>query len=277
MVTETFTNQVYLGTMVLERNRWGVLEDAKFTHLQPLVRCRAVVPTVRISDWLDRAAGDGFDGVELFEPHAFFASDAEVAHLAEHDMPIEVFNSYFGLDDDDAIWRDAVAKMAHRLDAGGVKYNFGKDAGRLDQQLHTLRRFADACPDHTRIICECHSGNITDDPATLETIAGRLDDDRFHFTVHLMDEPDNLRKRFAALGERITHCHVWRKPEIDDDALRERVDLVGELGFVGSYTIEFTRGIGWGRPDPPTETLYDEAVDDMQAVREQLSNHKARS
>ncbi len=258
---------IFLGTMVIERNRWGVLDDAKFTHLQPLVRCRAVVPTVRISDWLDRAAADGFDGVELFEPHAFFASDAEVQRLADHDMPIGVFNSYFSLNDDDAIWRDAVAGMVSLLGAGGVKYNFGKTIGRLEHDLDTLRCFADACPHTTRIICECHSGNITDDPVSLERIARQLDDQRFQFTVHLMDEPEQLRHRFALLGERITHCHVWRKPDIDDNALAERVRLLCALGFVGSTTIEFTRSIGWGKPDPPVDTLYHQATEDMRVIR----------
>ncbi len=263
-----FTDSIYFGTLVIERNRWGVRDDAKFTHLQPLVRCRAVVPTVRVSDWLDRTAAEGFDGVELFEAHALFASDAEVARLAEHAMPVGVFNSYFGLEDDDAVWRDSVAKMIHRLGAGGVKYNFGGDIGRLDHDLDTLRRFADACPGDPRMLCECHSGTITDDPATVERIARQLDDACFQFIIHLADEPNRLRDRFSILGDRITHAHVWRGPEMDAPTLRERVQLVRELGFAGSFTIEFTRGIGFGKPDPPDPAvLYEQAVEDQRIIR----------
>jgi hypothetical protein len=84
---------VYLATIAIERHRWGCLPETRFSALRPFYRGHPVVPAERASVWMDRALADGFDGVELFEPHAFFASDAELERIAAHPLPVAVFNA----------------------------------------------------------------------------------------------------------------------------------------------------------------------------------------
>jgi hypothetical protein len=50
--------------------------------------------------------------------------------------------------------------------------------------------------------------------------------------------------------------------------VRERLRLLRDHGFAGSFTVEFTTGIDWGVPQPSVETLYASAVEDMKRLRE---------
>ena len=83
---------------------------------------------------------------------------------------------------------------------------------------------------------------------------------------------------FRHLGpERITHAHVQlrdhagaavqltRQPAFVTQALR----LLRDEGFRGSFTIEFTGGVGAGDEKP--ETLFQYAVQDLQFLREHLA------
>ena len=69
--------KIYLGTVSMEKNRW---EPGR-------------VPTFNVSDFIDRAMADGFDGIELWEYHYTHASDEEKAKLVASKVPF-IFNSY---------------------------------------------------------------------------------------------------------------------------------------------------------------------------------------
>ena len=60
----TRRHQCYIATVCLDRNRWGTRE-----------------PSFAVSDYLDRFASDGFDGIELWEYHYTRSSDAEKERL----------------------------------------------------------------------------------------------------------------------------------------------------------------------------------------------------
>ncbi len=262
------THPVYLATIAIERHRWGSLPGTRFSALKPFYRGHPVVPAERAAVWMDRALTDGFDGVELFEPHAFFASDAELERLAAHPLSVAVFNTYCRFDEPDPTWRDAVAAMAKRLHAGAVKYNLAAAPESLNAQCDALRRFADRLPPQTRLFCECHTGSGADTPETAAALADRLTDARFGFMVHVAEPLDRLAAWVRTLGDRLAHAHVWMRPEADREVpLEKRVRHLRTLGYRGSFSVEFTRGVRWGEPDPDAETLYREAVADLIAIR----------
>ena len=95
--------------------------------------------------------------------------------------------------------------------------------------------------------------------------------------VHTHEDDDHLRARFDAYGERITHVHVnhldgaLAAPRLADvvDALAAKVGLLAELGFAGSWTIEFVHGVGTTDDDPAF--LVERAADDLVVLREVLA------
>ena len=131
--------QIYLGTILLEKNRWPDSPVTRFSIGERLCRGRGALPSLQVSEWAERARADGFDGLELWENHALLVSDEELARLGRMPLPVAVYNSYFGLDDEDALWREVAAEAVLGLQAAGVKYNFGPDPARRDTYLRDLR------------------------------------------------------------------------------------------------------------------------------------------
>ena len=62
---------IYIGTILLELNRWGSPKT----------------PTYRVSEWLDRFQEAGFDGMELWEYHATLCPSEELAALEASTFP----------------------------------------------------------------------------------------------------------------------------------------------------------------------------------------------
>jgi hypothetical protein len=121
------TSPIYLGTVLLEANRWA----------------KDRTPTYRVSEWLERIAAAGFDGIELWENHATLADCAERSALRGSTVPIRVFNSYVPLDAGGENARRTVAGLVRELNAGAVKFNVSNspetlESGRLRAGLDVL-------------------------------------------------------------------------------------------------------------------------------------------
>ena len=250
---------ILLGTVAIEPNRWGTIDRTR----------RA---TVVLDDWLDQIAAAGFDGIELWEGHL---SDVVATSIT---LPVAVFNSYMSFDDPDPSTRDQVAADVARTPAGGVKVNVGADPERAGAYAERLATFTASLKPDVAVLCECHAGTIAEDPATAARIlvaAGSAD--RMQAIVHTHEDDDHLRARFDAYGERITHVHVnhldgaLAAPRLADvvDALAAKVGLLAELGFAGSWTIEFVHGVGTTDDDPAF--LVERAADDLVVLREVLA------
>lgn len=261
---------VYLGSILLEPNRWPDRPETTYSRLRQLSGIAQGPPLVRVSEWLERAKADGFDGVELWENHALLCSDAEFATLCRPALPVAVYSSYFGLEDGDAGRRNVALAAVRALGATGVKFNFGADSARQAEYLRNLRAWAEQLPDEVRLVCECHGGSLADTPEGAASLLAELDAPRFQGTVHFVDEYTKrpLADWLQALGPRLGHVHVGRVVEHGEAAVRERLRLLRDHGFAGSFTIEFTTGIDWGKPQPTVETLYANAVADMKRLRE---------
>lgn len=260
-------SDIYLGTIAIEPARW----------VNRRGRGPEQTPLVAVSEWLDQMADAGFDGIEVWEPHLLEASDAEVDLVLEHRLPVPVFNSYVSLDDANPSARLATAAWAVRCGSTGIKYNVGNDPAAEGSYAERIAAWLDDLPEGVALLCECHHGiSIADEPKTAATIfdaAGPVH--RVQAIVHTHEEPDLIRARFDAYGDRISHVHVnfldfdnLGAPKLDDitDRLASQIELLSQLGFAGTWTIEFTHGVLTDNDTPAL--LVRQAAEDLRVLRE---------
>lgn len=254
--------RVYIGTILLERNRWA----------------RGKQPTYRVSQWVPRFKKAGFDGMELWENHAALASPTELEALRQSDFPMAVFNSYATFDPGGSASRLEAARLATLLGARGVKFNLGNDAAQRDTYVQSALEWQKRLPAGTRMLCECHSGTIMEDPLVAKEVFASWGNEAFQAIVHpFTTDTAALQRWFDCLGARITHAHVQlrdesgtmqlleRQPKVVDERLR----LMREAGFAGSFTLEFAEGTG--SPNESMEALFDAALADLSYLRECLA------
>lgn len=247
-------NRIYIGTILLEPNRWSP----------------GRLPSYPVSEWLDRFAQDGFDGMELWENHAAKCSATELARLEQSRLPVVVFNSYAGMRADNGIERERSAGLANRLKATAVKFNLGNDRALGPQYANNAMAWARTMPHVTRMLCECHAGTVMEDLATAQAIYETWNDGRFQAIIHAFGaDEEQVRDMLRRLGPRIvTHAHVSMGGHTPASVER-RVQLLRDLGFEGSFTLEFTEGTGKGNEN--REQMYGRALRDMELLRTVLN------
>lgn len=259
---DTIDGAIYLGTILLEPNRWA----------------KGKQPTYLVSDWVERAKADGFDGLELWENHAALASPEELERLAQALPPLAIYNTYCGFATDDAPQRDQALALATKLGAQGLKFNVGGDPNERVTYLRELDTFAQRCPCDWRLLCECHPGTVVEDPKAAAAFFDELGRERFEMMVHAFSWGTGpLQAWFDQLGDRITHVHVqMRDPDgtmigLADapDRVTETLGVLRDRGFHGSYTLEFTRGTR--AAEECVDGLYRAALSDLQVLREALT------
>lgn len=253
--------EVYIGTILLERNRWA-----------PGKR-----PSYRVSEWLGRFAEAGFDGMELWENHAALCPAEEIDALVESPFRVAVYNSYAGFDDSGGAERSRAAALAGRLRAAGIKFNLGKDPSLRETYLRNLRAWRSALPGNVRMLCECHGGTIMEDPVRAGEVLDELGDDSCQAIVTPFScDLEELRTWFERLGRSVTHAHVQMRGEdgrlvrLDRSPsfVKEALHVMREGGFDGTFTIEFTEGVGAERED--IEGLFRAAARDLSFLKSQL-------
>ena len=181
--------KIYIATVALERNRWGSKE-----------------PSFNVSEWIERFVSDGFDGVELWENHFQSADSAEKERLAAA-APLAIYNSYVGLDDESGEARASAAEAIRRLQAGGVKYNFGHDPEKTDEYRRNLCAWQKELPADCTLLCECHGGTVLEKVEVAESVFADLDPDKFGIIIHISNTPGSVEPWFEAFGDRIKHGH----------------------------------------------------------------------
>jgi len=251
---------IFLGTIVLEPNRWFGVTKERWG-------------TTAVSEWLDRIAAAGFDGIELWESHFRDAAPAEQQAILDHPVPVAVYNTYVGFDEEDDAERTATGRVVQRTGAPKVKWNTGpeRDPASIDAYAARLERWAAELPG-VELVCECHDGSAMDDPATAARVLGAGSS----ALVHTHDDLDLLRAKFDAYGDRITHVHVNHlftgSPKLHTitDELTEKISLVRSLGYSGTWTIEFVHGTG-GDNDHP-EPMLAQAIEDLTLLRTLLGS-----
>lgn len=253
-------NPIYLATVCLDRNRWDSHE-----------------PSFDVSDWLPRFLADGFDGIELWESHDLRANGDERAKLIQAAAPLAVYNAYAGFTSDsgDVEKRNRAAEAITRFRAGAVKYNLGADVARIGEYRSNLLAWADQVSSDCRLLCECHSDTVLEEVNTTTAFFADLDPTRFGVIAHLDGDAEKLDRWLGTLGGRVQHLHVQLREAEIDPAMAEGkrrlsacAKVLGERGYAGSATIEFTRGIGRGED---IETLYANALVDLAWCRSVLA------
>ena len=249
-------HKIYMATVALEPNRWGSKESS-----------------FPVSEWMDRFDEDGFDGVEIWDNHYLKASADEQSRLAEK-APIAVFNSYVGFDDASAKARQQTAQAITKCGSWGIKYNFGYNTDLVEEYTRNLLEWEKSLPPHCVLLCECHQGTPLETVEAAKAVFDQLDPERFALIVHLA--MDGSRDWFEAFGKRIKHVHIQLRDDVSDpskpegrEALRTSIARTLENGFEGSFSLEFTRGIG---KDEKIEELYANASSDLREIKAALKS-----
>jgi sugar phosphate isomerase/epimerase len=262
----TDPSRVLLSTAALDPNRWGTLELGGD-------------PTVQLSDWLDAVADAGFAGLELWDKHLTAASDAEMAAVLAHELPIAIFDSHASFDDADPTERDELARWATRSDCARVKFDVGADYDLQDAYAERIAAVIDQLPVTTAMLCECHEGiSLAENPiVAAEIFDAAGPPERVQAIVHTHESSEHLRARFDRYGDRITHVHVNYldfadgAPRLADiqHELHAKVTLLRSLGFTGTWTLEFVSGV-MTEADTP-DLLMEQAAADLRVLHEVLS------
>lgn len=248
---------IYIGTVALEKNRWGSRE-----------------PSFKVSEWINRFADDGFDGIELWEFHYLLAEDSEKEKLNNLDIPV-LYNSYVGFTDEDQEARDKAVEAINKLKPHALKYNVQNDPDKFEEYKKNLISWSDAIHPECSILCECHGGTLLEDLETAKRFFGDMDPKRFGIIQHPMGDLEVFNSWYEFFGERIEQLHMqFRTPESNPEtpgcreSLQNLSEFLKDKGFSGKITIEFTRGIG---KEENINEIYQNACRDMNACREIFS------
>lgn len=250
-MSENYRDQVYIGTVLLEHNRWAKVRT----------------PSFAVSEWLGRFADAGFDGIELWQNHALLADDNERDRLRNSGVPVRIFNAYASCDAEALDQRRAATEMAGLLGAEGMKFNFGKDPMRHDEYVDSVKTWRESLAENFRFLCECHGGTTMQDPAKAVDAFEALSPGRYEVIIHgFGGDESGIRRAFKYHGSRITHIHanLSSNGPMTEGEVRARIDLLRELGFCGSFTIEFTEGVG--SDDEEIEALFANASRDKEML-----------
>jgi len=241
---------IYLATVLLERNRWAETKT----------------PTFRVSDWTERIHEAGFDGIELWENHYVGTDADERCALQAVDSYVRLFNTYCGFGDSPAerTARQYAAEAIASLGVHGCKFNIGPDREGWSTEIANLRAWQQTLPESCQLLCECHPGTVIESPDDAGAFFQEADLRNWGIIVHLANGTINdLTSWFDAFGDRVAHCHAVLGRNPDD---RQRLLLMRERGFKSTISIEFTRGVA--QPNEQIDALFSSAIADMAVVRE---------
>ena len=252
---------IYLGSILLEPNRWSEKRE----------------PSYNVSEWIERIRAAGFDGIELWENHYYMADLAERTALESSAPFIDIFNSYTGFSAEFGESRRMTAEAVQKLQSKGVKFNIGNNPDDWDLYMETVLDWGDELPDGTRALCECHPDTLVETPEGAAKAFARWSDHRFEAIVHPFNNDESkLKAWFEALGSRITHLLMQMREEenfemlcrIEDRAEKARnaFKIMKDFGFKGTITVEFAKGT---RTENDTaEYLFENACADLAFIRE---------
>jgi hypothetical protein len=102
-------------------------------------------------------------------------------------------------------------------------------------------------PNNFRFLCECHGGTTLQDHKIAANTLKEIIGSNYEVIIHAFGCDDQtIKNLFEIHGAHITHIHtnLSHRTKISETHVQNRVDLMRQLGFQGSYTIEFTEGVG---------------------------------
>ncbi|MEC3884008.1 TIM barrel protein [Halobacillus sp. HZG1] len=254
-----------MNTVLFERNRWEPGRN----------------PSLSVSEWMGRMKEDGFDGIELWENHALKSSDEEIEALKAHSLSVEIYNSYVSFDDDQDKEREEAAAMIHRLQPKQVKFNFGDSEASLDVYIRNLKEWEKQLPEDCELLCECHPGTVMEDPETARDVLEQLRPMDVKAIIHPFHAQVDLKGWFDHLEEKIVHAHVslfknhvFHALEEEPEFIQERLQILKDSNYRGSFSMEFTKGVA--EADETPQEIYTHAVKDVSYLKRQLQKQEVQ-
>ena len=251
---------IYIGTILLEKNRWA----------------KGRRPSYKVSQWAQRFVDAGFDGMELWQNHATLCETEEVDAIAEGPCPVAIFNSYATMDDDADGDRERAVELVRRFGAAGVKFNVPKAPGQYDALKGNVLEWGGAMPPGVRMLCECHPNTALEEASDAGRFFSDMPADRWQAIVHPFTRFESLAEWFDVMGPAITHAHIQMTDEQGvfvrlarrDRLVKEVLDIMRGGGFSGSYTLEFAEGVRTESEN--IDDLFRSAVADLEYLRKVL-------
>ena len=252
------TNQVYIATVLLEKNRWDRSKDPEF---------------ILNGKWLSRFQNAGFDGVEVWENHLIFASERQLQEIENHALPLKIYSSYYSFDSTQQDLAKKSADLIQRFKPASVKFNFGPNKEKMDCYIENFIAWKQKLPPNTLMLCECHANMALDEPKIVQKILSRVELEEVRLIMHAFSEPlEELKHWFDLFAAKISHIHVTymegeqrltlaRAPEINI----QRMNFLNEQNFSGTFTTEFTEGVH--TPHESHDDLFFAAIQDMHFIK----------
>jgi sugar phosphate isomerase/epimerase len=255
------TFPIYLATILIEPHRWSPGKPN----------------AVKLSEWLPKLDPDLFQGLELFERHVRGVPAEELEAVRLSPVPPVIYNSYASLKEEDQPWREEVSALAGQLGCSMIKFNFGADPARADQEVTALRQWRKVTDPAIKLLCECHPGTIAEDPARARVLLDGVESSNLGAVVHpFLPGYDEIVDQFMThLGPYLCHAHVQARDEKDfnkiislrsvPELVEKRLTTLQQAGFDGSFSMEFAQGTC--APDENAEDLLEEAIKDAKLLR----------
>jgi sugar phosphate isomerase/epimerase len=261
--------EVYLASILLERNRWGPLP--RYPHCQ-------------LSEWLPQIAEAGFDGIELWENHWTYAGLEARAKLVASHVPIRLFNSYLSPSTANPEEISQLASALRTLGAivRGVKFNLADRPARTDVEFQAALRLAQQLPPGMVLYCECHADSVVDTPESAAAAFSVWPPGKFAAILHPFQNSDgDFAKWLRLMIPHLAHLHLQMRDPAENmicltdraDFARQRLRALLKAGFRGSMSLEFTGGTG--QPDEDIETLWTRALGDLALIRRLVSDYES--
>lgn len=246
-------SKVFLASVCLERNRWAEVNS----------------PTIFVSEWFPRIEADGFDGIELWQYHYTAADSVEQEALLSRRLMLPIFNSYCGFEEGSGNERDVVRQAILQLKPRAVKFNFGANENMLREYEEVFCSWAESLPRELTFLCECHGGTVLETPQRAKRLLKRFPKLDIGVIVHGFSIGDSeLQGWFDECGTAVRHIHIsarrkglFRTPK----QVADRMALIRNFGFKGTFSIEFAEGAG--QAGEQQETVYTNAKQDLQLLR----------
>ena len=243
-------SSIYLSSVLLEKTRW-----------------RSREPSFKVSEWSQRIADAGFDGIELWENHLLKADKTEWEAVLAGPSPVTILNTYCDFGDASADAKAASAELANFLNVEAVKFNFGNDVEQIESYRKNLLSWKDELPKGCRLLCEVHPYTVLEELDNAQEILAPIMD-QIEIIVHAFGDDDvsDLVKRIEIFGSAITHVHAVLT---DKDSAPKRIGILKDANIGGSYSIEFCHGVREGEQD--IGVLLATATEDLNYLRKELS------
>ncbi len=256
------SSEIFIATILLEKNRWTTR-----------------IPSLTVSNWVERFQRDLFDGVELWEGHATLCGKTEFERLQQSCLPVTVFNTYADFTKEGLEKRERAAEIVNLLGAKAVKFNLGNDLRKTEEYVANLKEWSKMLPNDCRILSECHPGTIMEDINTAAEVLKKLKDDRFQLIIHDFGNAERMEKWFLKFGTAMSHMHVFLRDSSNKEIMLRRspercsesVSILKKYGYQGTISLEFTEGIG--AIDESADSLYRCALEDYALLKQLLAEN----